>query len=268
MKRRLNWTLTEEEAERLHRESDTRSTRTMEHDDIRIVYQPIVDTSSGRVAAVEALVRPQWEEFKGPEHLIDTAVREGAMGRLGRLIRDVAIQGAPGTPIFVNVHPVELSSRWLVRPDDPINFYEHQVYIEITEAAAFEYFDLCMGVLKEVCSRSRAKLVLDDFGAGFSNLRRLMEISPDVVKLDRALITDLDTNVRQRRMVQHAVAMCHDLGAWVIAEGVETKGELRAAVHVGADFIQGYLLARPGNPMPRASWPPDVPLRPRPKKDT
>ena len=66
--------------------------------------------------------------------------------------------------MFVNIHPHELSSRWLVRPDDPLAFHSREVYLEITESAAFTYFELCMDVLKEVCRRTGAHLVVDDYG--------------------------------------------------------------------------------------------------------
>ena len=78
--------------------------------------------------------------------LFEHAVAQEACGRLGRTIREVAFEHLEGTAVFVNVHPKELTSRWLVRPDDPIGFYEHDIYLEVTEAAAFEYFDICMSV--------------------------------------------------------------------------------------------------------------------------
>ena len=254
-RKRLNWTLTEAEAERLRAEH-VRTTREITTADLDVLFQPLVDLSVGKLRAVEALVRCRWAEYKNPEVLIHKSVEEGVVGRLGRLIREVAFDRCRDLPIFVNLHPHELSSRWLVRPDDPINFHANNIYLEITESAAFEYFDLCSKVLGEVCSRTGAKLVIDDLGAGYSNLKRVVDLNPDVVKIDRALVRGLDTNRRQRVLFYHVVRMCKELGAQVVAEGIETVDELKAVRDGGADYGQGFLLARPGYPVPKPSWPP------------
>jgi EAL domain-containing protein (putative c-di-GMP-specific phosphodiesterase class I) len=187
--------------------------------------------------------------------LFERAVSEQACGRLGRTIREVAFSRCMGVPLFVNVHPNELSARWLVRPDDPVFFHDSDVYLEITETAAFSHFELCMGVLKEVCSRAGAFLVVDDFGAGYSNLKRIIDLQPRIVKLDRTLIARLDRDRRQQTLVRYIVDLCLELGAKVVAEGIETLDELKAARDCGAQYGQGYLLARPSYPAPDPTWP-------------
>ncbi len=241
---------------------EARTVRSLGIDAIGVVYQPIVDLRTGRNFAAEALVRCRLPEFKCPIALFEAAVAERACGRLGRTIREVAFAEAPPIPLFVNLHPQELSSRWLVRPDDPLNFHDQPVFLEITESAAFDHFDLVTSTLREVCSRSGAKLVVDDFGAGYSNLKRVMEIEPAVVKLDRELISGLHQNPKQRLLVTHVVELCKALGARVVAEGIETVGELRASRECGVHYGQGFLLARPGNPMPEVTWPLGAPAPP------
>ncbi len=254
-KRRLNWTLTEVETARLRNGVSARSTRKITVEDIDVLFQPIVDLTVGKLRAVEALVRCRWPEYLNPEVFINKAVDEGTVGRLGRQIREVAFHRCRNVPIFINVHPQELSSRWLVRPDDPLCFHGNNVFVEIIESAAFQYFDLCSSVLKEVCSRTGAKLVVDDLGAGYSNLKRVIDLHPDVVKIDRALVHGLDTNRRQRILFYHVVKMCKELGAKVVAEGIESVDELKAVRDGGADYGQGFLLARPGYPIPVPVWP-------------
>jgi len=129
------------------------------------------------------------------------------------------------------------------------------VFIEVTESAAFEYFELCSNVLCEICSRSGAKLVIDDFGAGYSNLRRVVDLRPSVVKVDRSIVRGLDTNSRQRVLFRHLVNMCNELGARVVAEGIETLDELKAVRDGGADYGQGYFMARPSFPISPVHWP-------------
>ena len=223
--------------------------------DLDVVFQPIVDLSNGATFAQEALTRCKWPEFKDPMKLFERAQEERCCGSLGRKVREVAFARCTDAPLFVNLHPHELDEGWLVRPDDPLFFHEHPVYLEITESAAFTYFSLCVNVLKEICSRSGAFLVVDDFGAGHSNLKRIVDLEPHVVKLDLALIRGIERSKRQQILVRQVVSLCRELGARVVAEGIETEDELSAVIDSGAQYGQGYLFARPAFPLPRPSWP-------------
>jgi EAL domain-containing protein (putative c-di-GMP-specific phosphodiesterase class I) len=234
----------------------TPSIRTLTASELPSVFQPIVDLSNGAVFAHEALVRCRHEAFASPIGLFEHAVKEGSCGLLGRTIRQgIFAEDPPGSPIFVNLHPHELRDRWLVQPDDPICFHDHQVYLEVTESATLDYFDLCVSVLKEVCARTGAFLVVDDLGAGYSNLIRVVDLEPKVVKLDRALVTGLDQSKRKQVLVTHLVNLCEGLGAKVVGEGVETLEELQALRDSGVHFGQGYFLARPNSPPPHVKWP-------------
>ena len=224
-------------------------------DDINVVFQPIVSLTNGEQYANEVLVRCKVPEYKNPGALFSRAEQENACGRLGRVIREVAFQHAAGMTLFVNIHPDELSSRWLVRPDDPLCFHDAPLYLEITESATLEHYDLCMSVLKEVCSRTGAALVVDDLGAGYSNLKRMIDLDPAIVKFDLTLARGLDKYPRQRTLVTQLVNLCRDLGSKVVIEGVETVDELKAAQDTGADYAQGFVLAMPSFPPPRVTWP-------------
>jgi EAL domain-containing protein (putative c-di-GMP-specific phosphodiesterase class I) len=191
-----------------------------------------------------------------PIELFERAAAERSTGRLGRSIREIAISMCGSTPLFVNLHPSELEEGWLVRPDDPIMAHDHDVYLEITESAPLTHFELCLSVLREVCSRIGAYLVVDDFGSGYSNLKHISDLEPRVVKLDRKLIEGLDRKPRQRKLVSATVRLCNELGALVVAEGIETNDEYLAATDCGAQYGQGYLFARPAFPLPEVHWPP------------
>lgn len=223
--------------------------------DIDIVFQPIVSVTTRRVFAYEALTRCRWPSLANPEVLFKRASEEACCGPLGRIVRSAAVRRAASVPLFVNVHPDELSARWLVRPDDPVFFHEHDVYLEITESAAFTHYDVCVNVLREVRSRTGIFLAVDDLGAGHSNLKRVLDLEPRIVKLDRALVTGLDQSERQQILVRHVVRLCMELGAQVVAEGIETADELSAVIDCGAHYAQGYLLGRPSYPLPPAVWP-------------
>ncbi|MEZ4248901.1 MAG: EAL domain-containing protein [Polyangiales bacterium] len=144
-----------------------------------------------------------------------------------------------------------LASRWLIRPDALNTF---GAALEITEAAAMGYFDSA-DVLNELCGRTGAQIVVDDLGAGYSNLKRIIDLKPSFVKLDRELTRGLDVAPRQRILVANVVRLCVDLGARVVAEGIETRDELAAVIDCGVHYGQGYLLARPAYPPPMVSWP-------------
>jgi EAL domain-containing protein (putative c-di-GMP-specific phosphodiesterase class I) len=223
--------------------------------DLDVVFQPIVELSTGACFAFEALTRCKWPEFKNPMKLFERAQEERCCGTLGRKVREVAFARCTDAPLFVNLHPHELDEGWLVRPDDPLFFHERAVYLEITESAAFSYFALCVNVLKEICSRSGAFLVVDDFGAGHSNLKRIIDLEPHVVKLDLALVRGIEKSKRQQILVRQVVLLCKELGARVVAEGIETEDELAAVIDTGAHYGQGYLFARPAFPIPKPSWP-------------
>lgn len=253
-RRRHFWTLSEGNPPPEH--EDPHAIRSLTADEMAVLFQPIVDLASGRVWAVEALARCTRPHFRDPQALFRAAVEQGATGRLGRLIREVAFEACEGHRVFVNVHPHELSSRWLVRTDDPLCFHDAEVFLEITETAAFEFFDLCRSVLREVCMRTGAHLVLDDLGAGYSNLNRFVELEPEVVKLDRALVSDIHRLRRKQVMVRHLTSLCRELGALVVAEGIELEEELSALLDAGVQYGQGYHLARPGYPIPEVRWRP------------
>jgi EAL domain-containing protein (putative c-di-GMP-specific phosphodiesterase class I) len=226
--------------------------RVIDDRQLKVVFQPIVDLRSKKIFAYEALARST--EFDSPMSLFAAAVEHACTGELGRVIRQLAVQGCPGHPLFLNIHPAELNEKWVVQPDDPIFQHSEDVYLEITEGVPLSHFRLCQSILREVRGRG-VYLVVDDLGAGYSNLRYIADLHPRVVKLDRDLIAGLVKDTRMFKLVSAIVVLCKELDAMVVAEGVETPQELDAVQAAGARFVQGYLLARPAFPPPPISWP-------------
>jgi EAL domain-containing protein (putative c-di-GMP-specific phosphodiesterase class I) len=231
-------------------------------EDLSVVFQPIVSMDDGSLFAHEALVRCSRPELSNPMVLFERAVEAGCVGRLGRMIRDIAVPLSGTRPVFINVHPQELQEGWLVRPDDPIYAHDAEIYLEVTESVPLSHYALCLSVLREVRARGGIQLVVDDLGAGYSNLKRIADLEPQVVKLDRGLIMGVDRSARQQQLVSSVVRLCNDLNALVVAEGIETEDELMALRDTGAHYGQGFLFARPAYPMPVITWPPSGP---RPK---
>jgi EAL domain-containing protein (putative c-di-GMP-specific phosphodiesterase class I) len=226
----------------------------IEEREVRIVYQPVVDLRTHAVFAYEALARPTSPEFAGPLELFAAAVEHSCTGELGRLLRELSVEDCPNDKLFVNIHPAELNEKWLVQPNDPIFQHNNDIYLEITESIPLSHFQLCQSILQEVRGRG-VHLVVDDLGAGYSNLKYIVDLNPRVVKLDRGLIAGLSQGSRLYTLVASVVGLCRELGALVVAEGIETEEELDAVIAAGANYGQGYLLARPSSPLPPVTWP-------------
>ena len=236
-------------------------------EDLSAVFQPIVDLASGEMFAMEALVRCRIEEFADPPSLFRHAVAARCCGRLGRMIREIAVPLCPDTPLFVNIHPNELSDRWLVRPDDPISATAARC-TEITESVPLTHYELCMDVLAEVRSRGNVHLVVDDLGSG---------------------LLQLEANCRSRAQGRQARPRAHHGArpAPAVAAarrerspallGVRRGGRrgrdrdgrrIRALCDTGTRYGQGFFFARPSFPVPAITWPPIpvVSVSPSPKE--
>ncbi len=228
--------------------------RVVKGGEIRMVYQPIVDLQTAQVFAYEALLRSTSPAFTGPLPMLEAALQSGCISELGRAARQLSVDNCPNWPLFLNIHPNEFNDGLLVQPNDPIFWHTHPVHVEITESVPLSHFELCHSVLAEMRGKG-VKLAIDDLGAGYSNLKYIADLSPDIVKIDRGLVSTIDKGSRHLQLVRHIVDLCAGMGAKVVAEGIETVDELAAVREAGVHFGQGYLLARPGFPPPSVSWP-------------
>jgi EAL domain-containing protein (putative c-di-GMP-specific phosphodiesterase class I) len=218
------------------------------------VFQPIYALNTGKVFGFEVLTRLEIDLFKTIPEVFDAAVQIDRVGDLGRVQKTLSVKVAPPKPLFVNVHPAEFDFPLLVRPDDPLFRHPEDVYLEITESAPLSYFEQCTNVLGELRKKG-VRVAVDDFGAGFSNVKYIADLSPDIVKLDRELVSGVREGTRQFKLLISIVRLCNDMGAKVVAEGIETSAELVVAERAGVDFCQGYLLGRPGPDAREEEWP-------------
>lgn len=166
------------------------------------------------------------------------------MGQLGRALRRMAVERCSKYALFLNLHPDEFDEGWLVRPDDATAWHDGQIFLEITESVPLTHYRYCHSVLREMRAKG-LKVAVDDLGAGYSNLKYIADLAPDIVKLDRSLIAGLVTGGRLHTLVKAIVDLCIQLGAKVVAEGIETKEEMTAVLDSGAHLGQGYFLGRP-----------------------
>jgi EAL domain-containing protein (putative c-di-GMP-specific phosphodiesterase class I) len=158
----------------------------------------------------------------------------------------------------LNIHPSSLNDLTLVDPGSNLASFADRVVLEVTETASLG--DLA--ALRETLRRLRDigyRVALDDLGSGFASLNNLFALEPDVVKLDMALVREIDVDPQKRNLVAAVVQACVQMGVKVVAEGIETRGEFNCMVDIGCDLFQGYWIARPDRlmapppPPPRAA---------------
>jgi EAL domain-containing protein (putative c-di-GMP-specific phosphodiesterase class I)/GGDEF domain-containing protein len=225
------------------------------------VFQPLGDLREGAIYAHEALIRgPQGTALHTPDMLLEQARRErilqdfeiaclctalsqwGRMDAPGRLFvnisADALIQAVAqcGAGLWADtVHTLGVTARMLV-----LEITEHE---RVTDLAPLR------GALREVHAAG-TRLALDDFGDGRSSLRLWAEVKPDYVKIDKYFIRDISDHPEQLQMLQALRGIADVFGTTLIAEGIETRDDLRALRDLGIPYGQGWLLGRPA-PIPR-----------------
>jgi diguanylate cyclase (GGDEF)-like protein len=227
--------------------------------DLRLAYQPIVQTADGLVTGVEALLR--WEHTErgavDAGTVISVAESSGLISEVGswalvRACRDHA--SWPRTHRGGNLDlAVNVSPRQLTAPDflstvtsvlrrtgmDPTS-----LVLEITEDILIDDIDRATTVLNDLKTLG-IRIALDDFGTGYSSLSYLRRLPIDVVKIDQSFIADIGRTTTGSDMVSAVTNLAHLVGLTVVAEGVETQQQRDAVRAAGCELAQGYLYARP-----------------------
>jgi len=135
------------------------------------------------------------------------------------------------------------------------NFPTERIIFELTEGEELQDKDHLKDIIQEY-HKHNFRTAIDDFGAGYAGLNLLAEFQPDIIKLDMALVRDIDTHKVRQAIVQGILGVCRALNIEVIAEGIESIGELRHLHGLGINLFQGYLFARPEfEQLPMVNWP-------------
>lgn len=228
----------------------------LHRDEITVLFQPQFNVATGALAGAEALARWEHPSFGRicAETLFAVADRGDHVAQLSRHIGRRALAMASAWPASL---PLKLSLN--VTAEDfavgdfaaalkaeiaASGFLPERLTIEITEQTLIADFEACAAALREL-EGIGVKVALDDFGTGFSNFRALKALPLDALKLDRSLVVDIEHDPRDRAILSAMVAMARALGLKVIAEGVETEGQLAILRAEGCDVFQGFLRAGP-----------------------
>lgn len=226
-------------------------------DGLHMAYQPIVSWSERRVFGYEALVRSNEPALPHPGALFDAAERLDRVEVVGRAIRRLApmpLDRAPSDALlFVNLHTRDLMDDDLFAHDAPLSKIAHRVVLEVTERASLDHVDDIhsrVARLREMGFR----IAIDDIGAGYAGLTCFALLEPDVVKIDMALVRDVDKTTTKAKLIGSLGALCRDLNIVLVAEGVETIAERDALLAIGCNYFQGYLFGRPAPPFGAVAW--------------
>ena len=214
-------------------------------------FQPIVSAVDGEIFSYEALMRSATDSRIPPLQIIKCASELNRINDIEKatFINVLSIiQDNPewftGRKVFINSIPgCKLEYEDFSAIDNMLKKCADTAVVELTEQA--ELNDDELNELKQRYNRLRIGIAVDDYGTGYSNVGNLLRYMPDYVKIDRSLLSEIQTSSQKQHFVREVVEFCHANNIKALAEGVETPEELRTVINLGADLIQGYYLARP-----------------------
>ncbi|MHB8437940.1 MAG: EAL domain-containing response regulator [Acidimicrobiales bacterium] len=219
----------------------------IEQHDFSIAFQPIFDLRRHVVVGVEALVRFGPDRSGRPDFLFHEAWTLGVGLDLELAVLCAALEAGAERPdevyLSVNVSPATVMSDTFGHIMSDLTHPE-RVVVELTEHVPVDDYDELSDRLAPIRARG-TRLAVDDAGAGYASFRHVLELHPDVIKLDLSLVSDIESSASQRALASSLVGFARAVGSTVVAEGLETQAQSRCLAELGVTFGQGNLLAEP-----------------------
>ena len=220
-----------------------------------IALQPIMDISGRRPVGFEALCRFQAEPYRPPNLWFDDAHTVGLQADLELCVIKVALEALNHLPddiyVSVNASPATVETGRIGELFEP--YAPHRIVLEVTEHAEITDAELLLDQLL-LMRAAGIRLAVDDAGAGYSGLQQIVRLQPDIIKLDISLTTGVDSDVVRRSLAGALVRFATETGAKIVAEGIETEGELATLRELCVPLGQGYLLGRPSDLESAKAW--------------
>ena len=218
----------------------------VEERDIYHVYQPIVDTWTGKVFAYAVLMRTDNINFKDTRDLLQVALEKGRYTDLNRLSFEVLINSyspleEKGKKLFITQGPYPLFRDEFME-DAPEAFLK-KIVLEITESFKATLEDMLKA--REHTREMGCQLAMSNFGTGYANDLMVLSTGPDFIKIARELVRDIHENRDRQKLLRDIVHFAHQKSSKVVAEGIEKKEELQTLVKVGIDYVQGFYVGEP-----------------------
>lgn len=216
------------------------------------VFQPIYSLADGRLLAVEALTRFRMEPYRSPDQWFAAAEAVGLGHELELATLEVAVAHADDLPdavaISLNASPTVVGDpRFL----DLLGRLDGRaVTVEVTEHAVVEDYPVLADHVRAL-RETGALLAVDDAGAGVASLQHIVQLAPDIIKLDMSLTQQVGESPLRRALAGTLIDFAERSGAKLVVEGIESVDDLRTWAELGAHAVQGYLVGRPG-PLPAA----------------
>jgi EAL domain-containing protein (putative c-di-GMP-specific phosphodiesterase class I) len=230
--------------------------RALERHELELHYQPQVAVDGGAIVSAEALVRWRHPErgLVPPHDFIPLAEETGLILEIGEwVLHEVCCQleswrraGLRVVPVAVNLSAHQFNERIVAtvrRVLDDCGLEPGLLELELTESASMADPNKSVALLAQLKAMG-IRLAIDDFGTGYSNLNYLKRFPVDRIKIDRSFVHDLETDPDDLAIASAVVAMAHGLRLSVVAEGVETRGQLALLAGLGCDMVQGWLFSR------------------------
>lgn len=215
---------------------------------IQVMLQPIAELAGHEIAGMEALARFKGEPTRPPNVWFDEARQVGLGPDLELHAVELAFRRLPELPshayLAVNVSAQTLLDDRFLHLLGALGEDAARVVVEVTEHAAIDDYDALDDVLTSVRMMG-ARLAVDDAGAGYASMQHILRLRPDIVKLDRSIVADNHLDPARFALIGAMTNFGSSLGMTVVAEGVETPGELAALIENGVSHAQGFYLARP-----------------------
>ncbi len=218
------------------------------------MFQPIFSLSHQRAVGYEGLLRAHdaLDRAVSPLDVFGEAARHGEVMQVDRLaqalhLENFSLLGAEREWLFLNVHPGVLTDKFqtaaLLANLKRLNISPRRVVLEVLEQRADDLDRLADAV--HAFREHGFLIALDDFGAGHSNIERIWQLNPDIVKLDRIMLSNAQHRTGQIAILHGLVTLLHEAGKLVLIEGIETEHDAQIALACEADFVQGYFFGRP-----------------------
>ncbi len=237
------------------RHAEARILDALKNDRITMVYQPILNLNSREIVGFEALARFSAMPARGPDTWFAEAFEVGHGVELELKALRLVIENPPFPPengyLAVNVSPATLLDARFAELVEGLPL-EHLV-IEVTEHADIHNYDRLADALAPLRTRG-LRLAVDDAGAGYASLRHILNLRPDIIKLDAELCHEIEEDAVRRALAAALVSFTRDIGCTLVAEGVETAEAAETFRILGVDAAQGFHLGRPISADAIALW--------------
>lgn len=218
---------------------------------ITYYFQPVVETQTGEIVAYEAFMRTVGDYKMTPTQILRIAAEQNSLYAIEKLTLFNTLkllsdnqQFFTDRKLFINCLPNSLLT------DEDFNEL-YITYGELLEKTVIEIIEEKAAtkenieIIKKRCGFMHSALAIDDYGTGYSNSANLLNYSPDYIKIDRSLISDIHNDLKKQQLVTSIIEFCHENQLTSLAEGVETAQEMKTLIRLGVDLVQGYYTSKP-----------------------